>query len=343
MCNFRVRVGFLLICIFGQMSKFQGMQGVEENPFFAGLAESVLDDTSEKMIPINPRRPRSQRKENYMEFIDVNNVSGPDSGASHPRGLGNESNTCQEQKDGIKNMMDDKVFVAEWQSLAMIEEKIADWRSHPQFLQTPKISKIVASERMMLKIKRLATSLFTQRVIKIPGYSSCSEDKYWTLGQKKKQELLESVRKIAATWATLSQKEKESVGSIIQIGNEIMIDLLISLKTMNIISDGRLTHFLNKEDQGQVILSYAFYGFQKAQYPFLNLNLRQSLAESPFQNKIKSLLKFLDEQTWKSIEIAYLTTQLKAEEVQKFPNKIQQLLNISTTCFALLSVIIKEP
>jgi hypothetical protein len=184
----------------------------------------------------------------------------------------------------------DKVFVAEWQSLAMIEEKIADWRSHPQFLQTPKISKIVASERMMLKIKRLATSLFTQRVRKITGCSSCSQDKPWTL-QNKKNELLESVRIIEATWATLSQKEKESVGSIIQIGNEIMIDLLISLKTMKIISDRKLTHFLNKEDKGKVILSYAFYGFQKAQYPFLNLNLRQSLAESPFQNKIKSLSK----------------------------------------------------
>jgi hypothetical protein len=65
---------------------------------------------------------------------------------------------------------------------------------------------------------------------------------------------------------------------------------------MKIISDEKLAHFLNKENHGQVILTYAFNAFVQSPLSyraiFLNLNLRQSLElESPFPNKVRSLLK----------------------------------------------------
>jgi hypothetical protein len=69
-------------------------------------------------------------------------------------------------------------------------------------------------------------------------------------------ELLDSIAKMERyLLAFLNRRKEES--PLIEEGNEIMMDLCLTLQKLHIISDENLSHFLNKENKGQFILSYA--------------------------------------------------------------------------------------
>jgi hypothetical protein len=95
------------------------------------------------------------------------------------------------------------------------------------------------------------------------------------------EECLESFAQIGKTWEFISYKDTEAESTLIKEGNELMMAFFLEVQRLQILSDSQLSQFLNKENDGQMILSYLIDRFAKPRkrylHFFLNINLRQSL------------------------------------------------------------------
>jgi hypothetical protein len=113
-----------------------------------------------------------------------------------------------------------------------------------------------------------------------------SNHKYWS-------DMLKSSAQIEKKMTFIGPKDSQTNYLIWELG-ELRMEFLINTQKLQIISNENIAHFLNEENHGQVILTYLisrfFHELHWPHLPFLNLNLRQSLQESPEKNGMEDLL-----------------------------------------------------
>ncbi|KAA1075556.1 hypothetical protein PGTUg99_024470 [Puccinia graminis f. sp. tritici] len=156
-------------------------------------------------------------------------------------------------------------------------------------------------------------------------YSNGRKSSAYHLSKPIPREWLNSVAEIGKIWEPLDPKNNKAEEFLIKRGVNLMIDFFIDLQRLEIIPEEQLSHFLNKENEGKLILSYATHGFPSSQLTlanvYTNFNIRLSLQEGTGTKKLRNLLQLLDKNTWKLIEFDYLATCLNG--IQE--NKINRL------------------
>jgi hypothetical protein len=101
--------------------------------------------------------------------------------------------------------------------------------------------------------------LFSQKIDEIAmergGRKKMMENDLFHSLRAQEHRLLESVVKMENLLTYLTKWLEAKI--VIKEGNGLMMDLFLTLKKLCIISDEQLAHFLNNENKGQFILSYA--------------------------------------------------------------------------------------
>jgi hypothetical protein len=115
------------------------------------------------------------------------------------------------------------------------------------------------------------------------------------LSQPIPREWLNSVAEIDKIWMPLDPKNNKAERFLIKKGVNLMIDFFIDLQRFEIVAEEQLSHFLNKENQGGLILSYATHAFPSSHLTladvYTNFNVRLSLQEGTSTKKIRNLLQ----------------------------------------------------
>jgi hypothetical protein len=140
-------------------------------------------------------------------------------------------------------------------------------------------------------IQDLTRSLFRKRAHELSGAAFIESEDVSDI-RKKEEQLLKS---IARNLASLTPSKDKQVDDRRQNENELMMELLINLHKLQIIPNDRLTHFLNEENKGQVILSYAINRFSQHRQPepplaLLIKDLRAFLGRSPQRKEMRKIL-----------------------------------------------------
>jgi hypothetical protein len=110
--------------------------------------------------------------------------------------------------------------------------------------------------------------------------------------EKQQEEWLKSVADISKTWKDLMDPES-GAHAILKRGSDLMIDCFIDMKRLGIITDGILSSFLNKNNEGDLITTYAICNYTPSltlPKVYVNFNIKLSLLECPFTRKLAPLL-----------------------------------------------------
>jgi hypothetical protein len=172
--------------------------------------------------------------------------------------------------------------------------KIAAWIDSSIFLLYPR-AKTPEFERNINSI-----DLFSKRVGEVAmaqesdHFAAMEDNLFHEKFRMKEHELIKSIAQMDEMLVALP-KDRKHEAAVIQTGNELMMELLFDLKRLQIISDDNLSRFLNTENEGQVMFTYAVNKLpHETTREFLNLcwTLMETLAEGPQGKELEALLKF---------------------------------------------------
>ncbi|KAA1070517.1 hypothetical protein PGT21_014604 [Puccinia graminis f. sp. tritici] len=198
-----------------------------------------------------------------------------------------------------------------------------DWSSIFFKLKLPKVENS-AVEKKMEEVKNAISNLFQKRITELRGQpyefkttkSIISGDFAASITVRWVDMWLRSVSDIEKTWELTELNNKEEAIPFIRHGIDLMIDFFIDLHKLEIVPKELLSDFLNKEGGSKIISSYAYNRFCQPRLDvgnlYMNFNVKLSLLECPFTEKMSALLKTLDDFTWKQIELDYLKAQFMA-------------------------------
>ncbi|WAR59696.1 hypothetical protein PtB15_11B336 [Puccinia triticina] len=142
-------------------------------------------------------------------------------------------------------------------------------------------------QRKIEVLIRSVSKLFEHRITELEGHPA-------NLPDSMLQIWLSSVGDIDRIWESFEPRNSQPARLLIKKGVDLMIQFFVDLQRFEIVPDGRLSHFLNKENQGKLIASYAINGFLR--FPltladvYTNFNVRLSLQEGPATKKVGELL-----------------------------------------------------
>ncbi|KAA1088949.1 hypothetical protein PGT21_001654 [Puccinia graminis f. sp. tritici] len=226
--------------------------------------------------------------------------------------------TCKKAK------MEDGSRQAVFRCYMKTSRRLHNWRS-PVLASNPDKNKETRLKKQIANVLISMSTLFEKRMHELndqsfrfdamvrdevlPNHLSQSMLERWEGG------LLESIMEIYKIWKPFRRYNTPEQSSVMKEGSELMIDFFIDIQKHQIISNKSLSDFLNSGKMGRLISIYAISRFPiddswDVEKVYLNFNLKLSLQENPLTSKMAGILKLLDPDTWKNIELDYLHVQL---------------------------------
>ncbi|PLW11703.1 hypothetical protein PCASD_20734 [Puccinia coronata f. sp. avenae] len=309
MGGFFIRGRFLLICMLGQMGIFQGMHNSGETAAAINSARSVAGRIPQERNP-SSSLPSVSRGKRRKPDIDVNMLIN-DLRRCPPKEKEKTLKKPKTEQMEVKEQEEEQIIIRGslpqgYKAMSDDEKAVRMYLGEIGLTMDARQAQGIHNPDMNI-IQDLTRSLFRKRAHELSGAAFIESEDVSDI-RKKEERLLKS---IARNLASLTPSKDKQVDDRRQNENELMMELLINLHKLQIIPNDRLTHFLNEENKGQVILSYAINRFSQHRQPepplaLLIKDLRACLGRSPQRKEMRKILNLLKPETWKQIEALYL-------------------------------------
>ncbi|KAA1087131.1 hypothetical protein PGT21_023361 [Puccinia graminis f. sp. tritici] len=287
----------LTVSCLGILENWQCVQSVEDVKDLSSVAKRIRGrEEFDEHLPSDHEETSKRKK-----ILTGSGTSSRDLGLTSKSLITNAGKSelrTEAEKNVLKNFLNTKKAVNDWK----FDFLQLGWTA-PQQVRFQKEMQVVMESLSKLyehKIYELRGEKFKFQVT--PAGDSQMTD------EKQQEEWLKSVADISKTWKDLMDPES-GAHSILKRGSDLMIDCFIDMKRLGIITDGILSRFLNKNNEGDLITTYAICNFTPSltlPKVYVNFNIKLSLLECPSTRKLSPLLIHLDPRTWERIEFDFL-------------------------------------
>ncbi|KAA1083012.1 hypothetical protein PGT21_022741 [Puccinia graminis f. sp. tritici] len=340
--NWIVQIG-ILAC----SSRIQIIEGFDRETLKLGLGKTIINANHNSIEP----GEASDRVANLVGKIDISRIT-PDSPekqcgerrkcneiahigldlslAVSPQTAESGSGNLRNKKPKLDFRAPKRVLVLSSQTLAAISL----WKRDLVDLTLDKQQKFRLQAHVEV-VLRSVENLFQRGIVDRNDYHGVSEDEgryKSTSGHLSRNELgdsekgwLTAIAEVEGIWDVMESPNVLQAMSILNRWFDLTMGVFLNLQEHEIIQSCCLSHFLNKENQGQFILSYVktrFYPFDISAV-YVNFNQKLSLLEDDSMKNMRPVFQLLSQDTWKKIELQYVHFELERYHLETIesPNK----------------------